>query len=192
MGVSKDFQAAVGNLVLCYTWKKWSWVKCTCLFHCCLLILSDLFGFPVKKMSLHEHCISLGLTVDFCNPWAKCAAGWCPVSLAASYRLVPSFPFPGPLSSALLLDLGSLLKQSKKESLFSELSYKFSLLQRCNQKVRAPNFSNTAQMMCPLTNAPRLVSFDNLYCAGEGTGYFPFWWFFPNTRKIFAIWRQAN
>ena len=64
-------------------------------------------------MSQSEHCIyliNMGLTVEFCNPWAKSTGGWCPASLAASYSVVPPFSFLGPLSSALLLDLRSLLE----------------------------------------------------------------------------------
>lgn len=87
----KYFQAAMGKLVLFSMWAKIIWITCSCLFHCCLFIESYLFVFLVKKMSQHEHCIcliSLGLTVDFCYPWAGCTASQCPAFLATSYSVV--------------------------------------------------------------------------------------------------------
>lgn len=56
------------------------------------LTLSCLFGFSTKK-SEHKALFLLILDMDFCNLWAKHAAGWCPASLAASDTVVPSFPF---------------------------------------------------------------------------------------------------
>lgn len=95
--------------------------------HFCLNNLGCGFALPLSKICSRLMSWSLGRPI---------------LSISRSFLLL----------SSLISD--HFWKWSEKESLFTEISYKFRLFQRCNPKVRALNFSNTAEMICPMPAAP--------------------------------------